>query len=101
MSLEPGTRQVPDPGTRVLVRHTVSSFNMPVANIIHSITFTVALDYCECHDFELPTVKYEFSSTNETIWFSRFLIICDFSFFFHLYYLHFYSAAMLALQALY
>jgi len=30
---------------------------------------------------EWPTIKYEFNSTNETLLFVQFLIICDFAFF--------------------
>jgi len=32
------------------------------------------------HDFELPTIKYEYS-TNKTLLFVQFLIMCDFAFF--------------------
>ena len=71
-----GTGYLPGFGPGYPVRHIVSGFNTPVATIIHRITLT-ALGYC---DFELPT-KYEFSSTNETLLFVQFLIICDFAFF--------------------
>jgi len=60
-----GTGYPSGSGPGYLVHHTVSGFNKPVANIIRRITLTVAL----------PTIKYEFNSTNETLLFVRFLIM--------------------------
>jgi len=47
VSLEPGTRPVPNPATRSAIMFPVSVRPLPTSSIE---SHSVALGYCECHD---------------------------------------------------